>query len=166
MKKLVLLLPALAAVAACDAVDYSPSHTQRDVYRSLEECVIDWGDEQLCLKAQQEATARAAAQNAGSGSGGYHSSSPVVIWHGPEYYGSNRYGYHNGQMIRPRAQNSFTTQQQPTSTQFKQNYNNSVRQASAGQSPGKSASGSSTSSAGKTTGGFGRGGSFASGSGS
>lgn len=78
------------SVAACD-FSSTPQDLekpkQRDVYTSLEDCVADWGDTELCERQIDKARERAATAVA-SHSGGVPAIIP--IFYGPSYYDGNR----------------------------------------------------------------------------
>lgn len=79
-------------VSACDTTDHSNEKkpSQRDVYASLEDCVADWGDIELCqqeMKESREHQEKMAAARASGSSGG---STFVPIFMGPTYYGDSR----------------------------------------------------------------------------
>jgi uncharacterized protein YgiB involved in biofilm formation len=124
MKKIsTLALVAILAssVAACDdktntstkSADLpekseSPRIGQRDVYNTLEDCVADWGDTELCqqeMKAAREHAEKMAAAQAHSGGG---TVVPMIFW-GPTYYGSERSVTHNGVTRTPTTSTATRT---------------------------------------------------------
>jgi len=92
-------------VSACD-ISGSDKPAQRDVYTSLEDCVIDWGDTELCQREMKEAREHAEKMAKASGSidGGF-----VPIFMGPTYYGDSRSVTHNGRKITPITTSSVRT---------------------------------------------------------
>lgn len=95
-----LVVALSATVAGCD--DPANQTAQRDVYsgpNAFENCVADWGNEELCKRQLDEAERKAAASvptSGASGGGGSH----VMLW-GPTYYGADRQVYHRGQYYAP-----------------------------------------------------------------
>lgn len=114
MKKVVPLVVVLATtVAACDmTATEQEQHTktsQRDVYHSLEDCVADWGDTELCqeqMKEAREHQEKMAAAQAQSGSGA--SIIPIPMFFGPSYVGE-RSVVHNGREITPSSTKAART---------------------------------------------------------
>jgi uncharacterized protein YgiB involved in biofilm formation len=89
-----VLVPIL--LAACG--DEIPADQQRDVYTKFEDCMADWGKEELCMQlgeADAKQFAEATTGVAGGG-GGSH----VIYW-GPTYYPGDRAVIYNGQSIAP-----------------------------------------------------------------
>ena len=94
--KLSLVALLAGTVSACDVTDNSEKPAQRDVYTSLEDCVADWGDTELCerqIKEAREHAEKMAAAQAKDGGGGM---AFVPLFFGPTYYGNDRY-YRNSQ---------------------------------------------------------------------
>lgn len=98
-KPIKMTLVALMAtmVAACDQTTSESEvdkPAQRDVYTSLEDCVADWGDTELCERQIKEAREHAekmaelAAKNGGGGGG---IPAFIPLFYGPTYYGNDRY---------------------------------------------------------------------------
>lgn len=79
-------------VAACDTTGPTQEATkhigQRDVYNTLEDCVADWGDTDLCTQQMKEA--REHAEKMAAAQGGSSGASIVPIFWGPTYYGNDR----------------------------------------------------------------------------
>jgi uncharacterized membrane protein YgcG len=80
------------SIVGCDTTGPVASTTHRDVYHSLEDCVADWGDVELCEQQMKEARehaeklAAAHAQQSGS------TVIPTIVpmFFGPEYIGTSR----------------------------------------------------------------------------
>lgn len=114
MKKishLSLIVLLAGTVAACDEkTSEEKKHIgQRDVYNTLEDCVADWGDTELCqqeMKAAREHAEKMAAAQSHSGGG-----SPIIapIFWGPTYYGDSRSVSHNGKTITPSTSTATRT---------------------------------------------------------
>lgn len=113
--KLSLVVLLATTVAACD--DKTPTSEekkhigQRDVYNSLEDCVADWGDTELCqqeMKAAREHAEKMAAAQAKSGSGGGMPIIAPIFW-GPTYYGDSRSVTHNGVTRTPTTSTATRT---------------------------------------------------------
>lgn len=109
------IVVALAAtVAACDTTE-APKTSQRDVYNSLEDCIADWGDQELCereIKNSREHEEKMAQARAAQGGGGVM---PVPMIFGPTYYGDSRSVSHNGRTIAPATSSSSRTVNYTTS---------------------------------------------------
>lgn len=78
---------------------------QRDVYHSLEDCVADWGEVELCERQIAQAKADAEKNKQTSSS----SSVPAFIFFGPSYTGSDRYVAHNGRTYVPSTTRAVST---------------------------------------------------------
>lgn len=107
--KLCLLLFLTSSVSACDATQ-TPEEpkqkiSQRDVYNSLEDCVADWGDTELCTQQMKEAREHAEKMAAAQG----HSGGGTFIFWGPSYFGDSRSINHNGKTITPTTTNATRT---------------------------------------------------------
>jgi uncharacterized protein YgiB involved in biofilm formation len=92
---------------------------KRDVYASMEECIADWGDKDLCVKAAEMASQQQAQQS----SGGTYSNGAVVYHHfyGPEYsYSGDRYITRNGQIYRPTSNSAVSSSRFTPTPQFVQ----------------------------------------------
>ena len=102
------LVVALAiTVSACDTTSSDETKiSQRDVYTSLEDCVADWGDTELCEKQQAEAKALAAKQAQSSGG---NSMAFVPIFLGPSYSPGDRSTYLNGNRYTPATSQAAST---------------------------------------------------------
>ena len=101
------LLAALTATA-CDS-DPGEKVVQRDVYsgpHALENCVADWGNEELCKKQLDDAEKKQLAASSPHTGGGIAPS--IFVW-GPGYSGSDRAVSHNGQTITPATQRAVQT---------------------------------------------------------
>lgn len=99
-----------ATVAACDTTEQTSTEkiSQRDVYHSLEDCVADWGDQELCENQMKEAREYAEKMAAAKGQ---NNSSIVVLpmFFGPEYSGNRSYTDKNGKTITPATNNTSRT---------------------------------------------------------
>ena len=97
-----------ASLAGCDYQE-EPQEVTRDVYKTLDECMLDWNDAALCGQAAQaQAQIEAAqAQAAASGTGGGNGAGFIFMpgaFYGPEYHPSSRVAYSStGQAIVPKA---------------------------------------------------------------
>ena len=116
MIKLTLVAALGATVAACDMSDSGqteePKPAQRDVYSSLEDCVADWGDTELCERTMKDARehelkmAEAKAGAAGGGGG----TSFIPLFYGPTYYGNERFHRDSrGEIYQPTTQRAGAT---------------------------------------------------------
>lgn len=110
--RLPLVVLLAGSVAACDTTGQDkPKTAQRDVYHSLEDCVADWGDTELCEKEMKEARDHALkmAEAQAKASGG---SMPVIlpIFMGPTYYGDDRRAVSSsGSTVVPKTTSSART---------------------------------------------------------
>lgn len=99
------LAAALAmTVAACDS-DPGAQVTQRDVYsgpNALNDCVADWGNEELCKQQIDDAEKKRLAENAPGGAAS-HGANPIFIY-GPGYIDGARTASHNGVSYTPTSQ--------------------------------------------------------------
>lgn len=82
-------------IGACDVTeDTTQTHKekveQRDVYSSLEDCVADWGDTELCQQQMKEAREHAEKMAELRAKQGGTGTSFVPIFFGPSYIGDNR----------------------------------------------------------------------------
>lgn len=100
--RLPLVVLLAGSVAACDTTE-APKVTKRDMYATLEDCVADWGDTELCEREMKESRAHvqkmAEAQAKTSGA-----SMPVILpmFMGPSYSGDTRsYTTPAGKTITP-----------------------------------------------------------------
>lgn len=110
--RLPLVLLLATTVSACDMTstdtnsDEKPS--QRDVYRSLEDCVADWGDTELCERQIADAKKEAEKLAAQSGSGSHVSFVPIFF--GPSYSPGDRSVYtQTGQRYSPATTRATST---------------------------------------------------------
>lgn len=106
--KLPLVVLLASSVAACDTTE-QPKTAQRDVYNSLEDCVADWGDTELCQaemkQAREHAEKMAAAQGSSGGGGAF-----VPIFMGPSYSGGDRaFTTSDGRRVVPQRTSSART---------------------------------------------------------
>jgi hypothetical protein len=108
MIKLPLVVALAVTVAACDMTD-QPKTAQRDVYNSLEDCVADWGDTELCQQQMKEAREHQLKMAEAQAKSGGNASMIPFIFMGPSYYGDSRAVTHNGQTIVPKSTNSVRT---------------------------------------------------------
>ena len=110
--RLPLVVLLAESVAACDTTGQdTPKAAQRDVYNSLEDCMADWGDTELCEReikeAREHAQKMAAAQAKASGG-----AMPVFlpIFMGPTYYGDDRRAVSSsGTAVTPKTTSSART---------------------------------------------------------
>jgi uncharacterized protein YgiB involved in biofilm formation len=81
--RLTLVAALATTVSGCDVTETSEAKpAQRDVYTSLEDCVADWGDQELCerqIKEGREHLEKMAQAKAASGGGWYLDSSAGYI---------------------------------------------------------------------------------------
>lgn len=101
MKREISLIALLSAsLVACDP---GSQIVQRDVYHSLEECVADWGELELCERQQKQNEEKAkAVASAGN-------TAAAIIFFGPSYHGNDRYVAHNGQTYAPTSSRARST---------------------------------------------------------
>lgn len=114
MKKYIqlpLVVALSATVVACDTTEQTPSEkiSQRDVYNSLEDCVADWGDQELCESQMKEAREHAEKMAAANASHGGSSVVVLPMFFGPEYSGSRSYTNSSGRTITPVTNNTSRT---------------------------------------------------------
>lgn len=105
-----VLIALSQALASCS--DPSQAMVQRDIYtgpNAVEDCIADWGDQEMCTKKIDEEEAKKLAQHHQS------SGSNVVIVpvfggvYGPSYSGHDRVAYSsNGSAVRPAADRSVS----------------------------------------------------------
>jgi uncharacterized protein YgiB involved in biofilm formation len=100
-------------VAACDTTGPTQEANkhigQRDVYHTLEDCVADWGDTDLCTQQMKEAREHAEKMAAAQAKSGSSGASIVPIFWGPTYYGDTRSVSHNGQTVSPTTSKATRT---------------------------------------------------------
>lgn len=109
--RLTLVAALAATVSGCDVTETSEAKpAQRDVYTSLEDCVADWGDQELCerqIKEGREHLEKMAQAKAASGGG---SGGIMPIFMGPTYYGNDRYYRDSrGDLFHPNTQRARQT---------------------------------------------------------
>ncbi len=109
--------PALIAALAVSGCEVDQAPIQRDVYagksvaEAMQQCVADWGSEELCGKLADAKVAEAAAKShTGAGSGG-----GFVYIGGPGYYGDSRTATLNGRTYTPQSALSSTPGVRPVS---------------------------------------------------
>lgn len=94
-----------ATVGACDA-DPGAQVTQRDVYtgaHALENCIADWGNQDLCKQQLSKDDAHRVASANRSGGGSHpvflfmNGGTPSYGYYGPSYAPGNRSATYNGQ---------------------------------------------------------------------
>lgn len=110
--KVPLILLLMSTVAACDttAVSTGDTPSQRDVYVSVDDCIKDWGDTDLCEKTLADAKeAKEAAAKIAQAGGGSGTSSVIPVFMGPSYTPGARYANYNGQQIVPNTQRAVAT---------------------------------------------------------
>lgn len=114
MKRKTLTLLVLG-LSGC-GLNYDPAAevAQRDIYTRLEDCVADWGDKDLCLKAEElrNEEGRQQAQNSPDTQ---VAMVPPFLFLGPLYLPSQRVAYRDGQAIYPRGQRAVTVRTIPRS---------------------------------------------------
>lgn len=113
-----------ATLTACSGdVEDETVETQRDVYKTLDDCLSDWGDKEMCMQAANaQAQANAAQQQQQQNAGG-GSVVPVFIpmFYGPEYDVNKRVAYSkSGNVISPKGNHAFrkTPRLQPSGSYF------------------------------------------------
>lgn len=118
-KKIVLVLvPALMGLGCTPEPEQ-----QRDVYKRVEDCMIDWGDAALCTEMAKAEAQQFAASSQGDAA--VQGGSSVFFW-GPSYYPGERSVDYNGRTYHAR---SYSGLSQP----YRLNANSS---AAARRSPG------------------------------
>lgn len=93
-KRIAVLLLA-AGIGGC-GYDPAADTVQRDVYTRLEDCVADWGNQELCaqtLQAENQQEQRDASGNVVM--------VPQYVFHGPAYYPGNRSVTYSGRTVTP-----------------------------------------------------------------
>lgn len=105
-------LAVLMAMTGCAPVEPDAEEvtsTQKDTYKNLEDCLSDWGDKELCMAAQEAATAQANAQAAQNAQNGDNTTVIApMIFYGPEYYGGQRTAYNaQGKAVFPKGNKAF-----------------------------------------------------------
>jgi hypothetical protein len=92
-KSIILLIPPVLSTLLFNACGGSDTaSTTRDVYQSKEECLKDWGDQELCEPMNDEDDRE------------YRSSGGVFIgrpFYGPSYYSGDRSVIYKGKTISP-----------------------------------------------------------------
>lgn len=86
-----LIVPVLLTLTGC-----GPTQVQRDIYQSKDECIADWGTNDLCQDVPTEQ-----AQQNGSGHGGFVFIPGTRYFWGPSYYPGERAVDFNGKTYRP-----------------------------------------------------------------
>lgn len=82
--------------------------TQKDAYKSLQDCMDDWGDKDLCMQAQETMQAQANAQAQANQQGGDTNVAVVPIFYGPEYYSGQRTAYNaHGKAVFPKGNKAY-----------------------------------------------------------
>ncbi len=89
-----LLVPTL--ITACGDMKEAQ---QRDVYTKFEDCMADWGQQELCVQLGQADAAQFAEDTTGVQGGG--SASNTLLFWGPHYYPSDRSVVYNNRTITP-----------------------------------------------------------------
>ena len=88
--------------------------TQRDIYKSLDECMADWADATICapLSEQQVKEQNAQLQQHAQSNGGVFM--PIIMgsFGGPEYSTGTRSIIHNGKVYTP-SKHSYMTSTRP-----------------------------------------------------
>jgi hypothetical protein len=128
-----LAVPLLAAALVGCEPQEEPVVTTRDVYKTLDECMLDWNDAALCGKAAeaqaqvQSAEAQAEAAKSAHTSGGGDSSALLTgmllanAFRGPEYVPGERVAYApSGAAIRPSGNRAASTVAAPATMAFRQ----------------------------------------------
>lgn len=102
VRKVSVMALVATSLAGCE-VDQAP--VQRDVYagqtveQAMQNCIADWGNQELCTKiADTKAQEAAAKQHASSGS---HGGGSFVYIQGPGYTGGNRAVTYGGTRYAP-----------------------------------------------------------------
>lgn len=91
-----------------------PETTTKDVYKTLDECMQDWGDKEMCTQAAtaqaqvNQAQAQAAANQSNGGGGGVV---PVFIpmFYGPEYTAGERKVVYRDRIVSAKSNHAFKT---------------------------------------------------------
>lgn len=114
ISQLSLVVLLAGTVAACDATDHTKEQSgqkigQRDVYNSLEDCVADWGDTELCTQQMKEAREHAEKMAAAQAKSGGSVPAILPIFWGPTYYGDTRSVTHNGREYTPTSSKATRT---------------------------------------------------------
>lgn len=112
MKKVIslpLVVALAATVSACDMTGNDQVASQRDVYKTLEDCVADWGDSELCEKQMADAKAEAEKKAAQSNSNGGSHVAIIPLFFGPSYSPGDRYVYRNGERYIPTTSKASST---------------------------------------------------------
>ena len=134
-----VVIPLIVAAAAVSGCEDDPT-VQQDRYKSLTECMADWGNEELCMRAPTSE-----ARTAG-GSTSYIYTHPYYFY-GPTYYPHDRVytDPHTGNSVRPGGSNAFDVAKAPASS-----FNSKPGVASSpGKSGGFGATGARAAAAGK-----------------
>lgn len=102
-KSIALILTPILSTTLLTACGDEPA--DRDVYKTREECVQDWGDQELCEPMRDDDD--------------YHRQHGVhyPLFYGPHYYGSDRAVHYNGREIRPVGRSTtFKSVSRPSSS--------------------------------------------------
>lgn len=110
--KFPILLSILMAgtMAGCSPVEPEEeiTSTQKDAYKSLQDCMDDWGDKDLCMQAQETMQAQANAQAQANQQGGGTNVAVVPIFYGPEYHSGQRTAYNaQGKAVFPKGNHAY-----------------------------------------------------------
>lgn len=94
---MLLIAPVLSTLLfnACGGGGGADESTTRDVYQSKEDCIKDWGDEELCSEMNDEDSDEYRRSSGGVILAGYR-----PFW-GPSYYPSDRTVLYKGRTISP-----------------------------------------------------------------
>ena len=102
-KNITLIVTSLLSTILLSACGDEPA--DRDVYKTKEECVQDWGEQDLCEPMKDDDD--------------YHNHHGVYypLFYGPHYYGSERAVHYNGREIRPAGRSTtFKSVSRPSSS--------------------------------------------------
>jgi uncharacterized membrane protein YgcG len=128
-KKIVLLLAPVLSTILLNACGGNDDPTTRDVYQNREECLQDWGDNELCEQMNDNDS------DDYRRNGGVFIAGTRPFW-GPQYYPGDRAVYYKGRTIAP-------TKSSTTMTPYKVTSRSSASSKSSVSSPRSSSSSSS-----------------------
>lgn len=110
---LLAVLMASVSMTACveEPMEDEVQTTQKDAYKKLEDCMSDWGSEELCTKAMDASIAQQQAQQAQQqANGGDTTIIAPMIFYGPEYSSGQRSAYNSsGKAIFPKGNHATKT---------------------------------------------------------
>lgn len=143
---LLAILMASASMTACveEPMEDEVQTTQKDAYSTLDSCLEDWGDKELCTKAMEASIAQQQAQQQqAQANGGDTTVIAPLIFYGPEYSSGQRSAYNSkGQAIFPKGNHATKTTPplKPSNTYMTRRQNSLAHIESSSRSSGSKSS--------------------------